>query len=74
MRFSSRRNGKCEGPEAGRYGQETEKKDKIDLGASELSNFILRTMERFLAGIQHRQIYVFQEEGLPASGKWIDMW
>ena len=50
------------------------KKNKIDLGACELSNFILRTMERFLAGIQHRQIYVFHEEGLPASGKWVDMW
>ena len=50
------------------------KKDKTDLGACELSNFILRTMERLLAGIQHRQIYVFQEEGLPTSGKGVDMW
>ena len=50
------------------------KKEKIDLGECELSNFILRTMETILAGTQHRQIYVFQEEGLPASGKCVDMW
>lgn len=29
-------------------------------------------MERFWAGAQQNQIYVFQEEGLAAGGKWVE--